>query len=61
MSGGGCCNSINYTAEAENYLSENAHFCKSTLSPFTYLDKRAFLLTDALFVLRYVIQIRGKL
>ena len=35
MSGGGRCNFTNYTVEAENYLSENVHFCKSALSRFT--------------------------
>ena len=38
MSGGGRCNFTNYTVEAENYLSENAHFCKSALSRFTQWD-----------------------
>ncbi len=38
MSGGGRCNFTNYTVEAENFLSENAHFCKSALSRFTQWD-----------------------
>ena len=38
MSGGGRCNFTNYTVEAEHYLSENAHFCKSALSRFTQWD-----------------------
>ncbi|NOQ14205.1 MAG: aminoacetone oxidase family FAD-binding enzyme [Methyloprofundus sp.] len=38
MSGGGRCNFTNYTVEAENYLSANAHFCKSALSRFTQWD-----------------------
>jgi len=38
MSGGGRCNFTNYTVEAENYLSENVHFCKSALSRFTQWD-----------------------
>ena len=38
MSGGGRCNFTNYTVEAENYLSENIHFCKSALSRFTQWD-----------------------
>jgi len=38
MSGGGRCNFTNYTVEAENYLSKNAHFCKSALSRFTQWD-----------------------
>ncbi|NYT46965.1 MAG: NAD(P)/FAD-dependent oxidoreductase [Candidatus Methanofishera endochildressiae] len=38
MSGGGRCNFTNYTVEAENFISENAHFCKSALSRFTQWD-----------------------
>ncbi|NOR79263.1 MAG: aminoacetone oxidase family FAD-binding enzyme [Methyloprofundus sp.] len=38
MSGGGRCNFTNYTVEAEHFLSENAHFCKSALSRFTQWD-----------------------
>ena len=38
MSGGGRCNFTNYTIEAENFLSENAHFCKSALSRFSQWD-----------------------
>lgn len=38
MSGGGRCNFTNYSVDAENYLSENAHFCKSALSRFTQWD-----------------------
>lgn len=38
MSGGGRCNFTNYTVEAENFVSENAHFCKSALSRFTQWD-----------------------
>ncbi|OQK18687.1 hypothetical protein AU255_05390 [Methyloprofundus sedimenti] len=38
MSGGGRCNFTNYTVEAEHYLSENAHFCKSALSRYTQWD-----------------------
>ena len=38
MSGGGRCNFTNYTVEAENYLSENVHFCKSALSRYTQWD-----------------------
>ncbi len=34
MSGGGRCNFTNYSIEAENYISENPHFCKSALSRF---------------------------
>ena len=38
MSGGGRCNFTNYTVEADNFLSENVHFCKSALSRFTQWD-----------------------
>ncbi len=38
MSGGGRCNFTNYTIEAENYLSQNPHFCKSALSRYTQWD-----------------------
>lgn len=38
MSGGGRCNFTNYTVDAENYLSNNVHFCKSAISRFTQWD-----------------------
>ncbi len=38
MSGGGRCNFTNYSIEAEHYLSDNPHFCKSALSRFTQWD-----------------------
>lgn len=38
MSGGGRCNFTNYTIEAENYISNNPHFCKSALSRYTQWD-----------------------
>lgn len=38
MSGGGRCNFTNYTIEADNYLSNNRHFCKSALKRFTQWD-----------------------
>jgi predicted Rossmann fold flavoprotein len=38
MSGGGRCNFTNLQVEAENFLSANAHFCKSALSCFTQWD-----------------------
>ncbi len=38
MSGGGRCNFTNYSIEAENYISQNTHFCKSALSRFTQWD-----------------------
>ncbi|MCU7554755.1 NAD(P)/FAD-dependent oxidoreductase [Alteromonas sp. ASW11-19] len=38
MSGGGRCNFTNMYASAENFLSENPHFCKSALSRYTQWD-----------------------
>lgn len=38
MSGGGRCNFTNYDVSAQNYVSHNAHFCKSALSRFTQWD-----------------------
>ena len=38
ISGGGRCNFTNRNVSAENYLSENPHFCKSALSRFTPAD-----------------------
>jgi len=38
MSGGGRCNFTNYSIEADNFLSDNPHFCKSALSRFTQWD-----------------------
>lgn len=34
ISGGGRCNFTNLSVKAENYLSQNPHFCKSALSRF---------------------------
>lgn len=38
MSGGGRCNFTNMTVEAENYLGNNAHFCKSALSRYSHWE-----------------------
>ncbi|CAH8193135.1 NAD(P)/FAD-dependent oxidoreductase [Vibrio metschnikovii] len=38
ISGGGRCNFTNYDVTANNYLSQNPHFCKSALSQFTNWD-----------------------
>ena len=38
MSGGGRCNFTNMYAAPENFLSHNAHFCKSALSRYTQWD-----------------------
>ena len=38
ISGGGRCNFTNMYVEAENYLSQNPHFCKSALKRYTQWD-----------------------
>ncbi|MCK5829555.1 MAG: NAD(P)/FAD-dependent oxidoreductase [Methylococcales bacterium] len=38
MSGGGRCNFTNYAIEADHYISQNPHFCKSALSRYTQWD-----------------------
>ncbi|MDF7666871.1 NAD(P)/FAD-dependent oxidoreductase [Orbaceae bacterium ESL0727] len=38
MSGGGKCNFTNLYVEANNYLSQNPHFCKSALKRFNQWD-----------------------
>ena len=38
MSGGGRCNFTNMTVEPENYLGNNAHFCKSALSRYSHWE-----------------------
>lgn len=38
ISGGGRCNFTNRNVSAENYLSQNPHFCRSALSRFTQHD-----------------------
>lgn len=38
MSGGGRCNFTNRFVEAENFISNNPHFCKSALSAYTPWD-----------------------
>lgn len=38
MSGGGRCNFTNMYTAAENFLSDNPHFCKSALSRYTQWD-----------------------
>ena len=38
MSGGGRCNFTNTFAEPDNFISDNAHFCKSALSRYTQFD-----------------------
>lgn len=38
ISGGGRCNFTNLYADAENYVSENPHFCKSALAQYTQYD-----------------------
>jgi len=38
MAGGGRCNFTNYSVDADHFLSQNPHFCKSALSRFTQWD-----------------------
>ena len=38
ISGGGRCNFTNINARAENFISENPHFCKSALAGYTAQD-----------------------
>lgn len=38
MSGGGRCNFTNYIVEAEHYISQNPHFCKSALKRYSSFD-----------------------
>lgn len=38
MSGGGRCNFTNHFVEADNFLSDNTHFCKSALNRYTQWD-----------------------
>ncbi|MBS9779248.1 MAG: NAD(P)/FAD-dependent oxidoreductase [Moraxellaceae bacterium] len=38
MSGGGRCNFSNYFVEADNYISDNPHFCKSALTRYHNWD-----------------------
>lgn len=38
MSGGGRCNFTNQVVEADNFISDNAHFCKSALKGYTQWD-----------------------
>ncbi|MDQ3181806.1 MAG: NAD(P)/FAD-dependent oxidoreductase [Acidobacteriota bacterium] len=38
ISGGGRCNFTNINAKAENFISQNPHFCKSALARFTPND-----------------------
>ena len=43
ISGGGKCNFSNYYVSADNYLSQNPHFCKSALSRYQYFDFLALM------------------
>ncbi|MBT3348322.1 MAG: NAD(P)/FAD-dependent oxidoreductase [Thiotrichales bacterium] len=43
ISGGGRCNFTNYQISADNYISNNRHYCKSALSRFTQWDFIALL------------------
>ena len=43
ISGGGRCNFTNRQISAENYLSQNPHFCRSALARFSHHDFIALL------------------
>ncbi|MEC7576802.1 MAG: FAD-dependent oxidoreductase, partial [Pseudomonadota bacterium] len=43
ISGGGRCNFTNLYCTAENFISQNPHFCKSALSRFSPYDFMALL------------------
>jgi len=43
MSGGGRCNFTNYSVDADNFISQNPHFCKSALSRFSQWDFLAMI------------------
>ncbi len=58
ISGGGRCNFTNLSVEAENYLSQNPHFCKSALSRFGPEDFIALLETHKI---RYYEKTLGQL
>jgi predicted Rossmann fold flavoprotein len=45
ISGGGRCNYTNLYASAQQFISENEHFCKSTLSQWTVEDTISFFET----------------
>ncbi|MBL1321276.1 MAG: NAD(P)/FAD-dependent oxidoreductase [Methylophaga sp.] len=38
MSGGGKCNFTNYFVEADNFISDNPHFCKAALNRYSQWD-----------------------
>lgn len=38
MSGGGKCNFTNYSIDADNFISNNPHFCKAALNRYTQWD-----------------------
>ena len=45
ISGGGRCNYTNLYTEAENFISDNPHFCKSAFSQWTVADTLSFFET----------------
>lgn len=48
ISGGGRCNFTNLYIEADAYLSENPHFCKSALARYTQWDFMSFMQASGL-------------
>lgn len=49
ISGGGRCNYTNLHTSPQQFISENEHFCKSTLSQFTVDDSVAFFEAYGIF------------
>ncbi|NOX09392.1 MAG: NAD(P)/FAD-dependent oxidoreductase [Gammaproteobacteria bacterium] len=58
IAGGGRCNFTNLWVDAENYISGNAHFCKSALSRFSQYD---FLNLIDKYQIRYEERAHGQL
>jgi len=49
ISGGGRCNYTNLDTSAQNFISENPHFCKSALSQWTVDDTVSFFETYGIY------------
>lgn len=49
ISGGGRCNYTNYHTSYQNFISENEHFCKSTLSQWTVEDTIVFFESNGIY------------
>src|SRR5690606_8930837 len=49
ISGGGRCNYTNLDTSAQNFISENPHFCKSALSQWTVEDTISFFESNGIY------------